>query len=471
MARRAHLAVLICLASLIIASPIWPLMAVAHATDISHPNAYVYGTVTKEIMFGQSVWRWEDEQGVDHLLPFAAQESANYTVNAWYINFSRQMENDTFIIEGSGSDIVNKQLDSYGLNVWYVKNVLDSQANNSEGVHLTTDVDVPCGKATHMLFCAKLLTAHGEDVTLGVKLTLVSGASSYNLYIMARDSLQRGSLSTSWTSATGNAWLRIGIDAGDTFLIQIAVERLFNQISGLNIDIDYIDTIQLRLSIYNSTSYTDEYAECFFRFCFFTDGPVYITSKDYGLLNTTLGTEIEIPTSVGDTLNIYGAKADRAYEVQIPFTYEVTPDMTSYADELKIAYTWQFQLPDDTRAGTFSGTGINFTLNKDPGYYDYLYLNGEDKLSAIADATAGDTVTLATGLTTGTLYTLQARVRYTADEYDALTAAPVFWYNPGGWLMYHFWELIAAIASVLGLTTVATKARGRARAYRKPVWR
>ena len=38
MARRAHLAVLICLA-IIIASPIWP-MAVAHATDITHPNRH-----------------------------------------------------------------------------------------------------------------------------------------------------------------------------------------------------------------------------------------------------------------------------------------------------------------------------------------------------------------------------------------------------------------------------------------------
>ena len=110
-------------------------------------------------------------------------------------------------------------------------------------------------------------------------------------------------------------------------------------------------------------------------------------------------------------------------------------------------------------------------MNKDSGYYDYLYLNGEDKLSAIADHKAGDTITLATGLTAGTLYTLQARVSYTADEYDALTSAPIFWYNPGGWLAYHFWELIAVIASVLGLTTVATKARSRARAYRRPRWK
>ena len=470
MARRAHLAVLICLASLIIASPIWPLMAVAHATDISHPRAYVFGTVTKEVMFGQPWQRWEDEQGVDHLLPFTAQSGQNYTIDAWFVNFSTQFANESFKFSGSASDSWAKYIDSYGMRYYAIKNVLDDQTQNYEIATLDTLVEIPVSTNTHVLICLKYVsTTYEGHGSVYVRLKLLSAGNVYYLNIGCVDKQARGTVMTSWSSP--RAWVEYGVDPGDTVLCCYNIERLFNDITGLNIDVDSVSEIELQVYTYNDTASTDETVEAYFRFCFFTDSPVYIASKDYGLLNTTLGTEIEIPTSVGDSLNIYGAKADRAYEVQIPFIYEVTPDMTSYADELKIAYTWQFELPDDTRAGTFSGTGINFTLNKDPGYYDYLYLNGEDKLSAIADATAGDTVTLATGLTTGTLYTLQTRVKYTAEEYDALTAAPVFWYNPGSWLMYHFWELIAAIASVLGLAGVVKKAKARGRAYRKPVWR
>jgi len=454
------------LGALILAGFTGPMTALA----ISHPDAYVYGTLVKDIVFGQPWQRWEDEQGVDHLLPFKVQSGQNYTINAWYINFTPQFENDTWSLSGkSTNDVWQKKIDDTGMIYYYAKNVLDDQTCTWEKIEATTDVQVPVTSTTVVLGAMKLVSNnHASDVWVTMDLTLVSGTTTYYLRIILADS--KTALVTDYDDSIRTARILYPADPGSSIVFQYYIEDIFNGISGLDIDIDYIDSISLVVEIANSTTYTDEYAEAYFRFAIATDSPVYIASKDYGLLNTTSGTEIQIPTSVGDSLNIYGAKADKCFEVQIPFVYEVEPDITTYADTLKMAYTWQFQLPDDTRAGTFSGVGLNFTLNKDAGYYDYLYLNGEDKLSVIADHKAGDTVTIATGLTAGTVYVLQTRVRYTADEYDALTAAPVFWVNPVGWLAYNWWAVCAFIASIFGLVGLAKKARARARKYRVPRW-
>jgi len=461
---RAHLAVLICLA-IIIASPIWPLMAVAHATDISHPRAYVFGTVTKMVKPGVSVWWWQDADGLDHYLPFKLQ-TGNYVVPVWKMKLAEDQfpaENVT-VFSGSTNDEYIKLAYEHGY-VWYIKNVLDDQHNTIEHSYLEFSVNIPVEASTRLLFCAMKNTVSGSG-HIGVQVETSSAGETYKIliWLCAPDHV-------TYDSSIKKAifYYDTPDDAENKYVVLLTdtLENMLERASGKSIDIDYITRVMLYLRVINSTDLTDEMVEGYFKFAIITDitglkiNDVFINATDV----------VFVPTSSGDVLNVYGLKVDSIYDVQIPFIYETEPEMVGYADKLKIAYTWQFQVPDDPNAGSFTNMGLNFTLNKDSGYYDYLYLNGEDKLSAIADHKAGDTITLATGLTAGTLYTLQARVSYTADEYDALTSAPIFWYNPGGWLAYHFWELIAVIASVLGLTTVATKARSRARAYRRPRWK
>ncbi len=474
MARLSLAVIAALLAGIVLTSGFSALAALAppaFAVDIDHPRAYVYGTVEKSVMFAQSIWRWEDSEGVDHYLPFEPAPNENYTIDAWFIAFEKQMENDTFTFSGSASDEWAKQLDSYGMNTWYIKNVLDDQTLNGETTTLDAALAIPVDTTTHVLCAMKLLTSDPPGAVATLVLTLTSGTTTYALRVELHDGVTRGSTNTIWHAdwSPPAASFQIGCDPGDACLVCLNIEQIFNQISGLEVDIDSVTKLKLTLYTPNSTTTTSEVAEAYFRFAFFTSTSVYINSKDYGLLNTTLGTTINIPTSTGDVLNIYGAEATHAYKVTIPFIYEDEDySIETSADEFSMSYTWQFQLPDDANAGSFTSTGLNITLNKDPDAWDYLYVNGADYLGQILNHKAGEDVTLLTGLTPGTIYTVQAKVRYTAEEWDALTAAPSFWMNPVGWLAYHWWSLLAAIASVLGLVGTASWARSKARRYKMP---
>ena len=118
---------------------------------------------------------------------------------------------------------------------------------------------------------------------------------------------------------------------------------------------------------------------------------------------------------------------------------------------------------------TFSNTNITLYGYKDGSAWDKLYVNGVDKLTSIASKTVPTsgsvdywTYALASSLVQGNMYQIVARITYTAEEYDALTEAPLFWSNPLAWLQYKFWSLIIAVAAFLGLGTAwATKQRRR----------
>jgi len=61
------------------------------------------------------------------------------------------------------------------------------------------------------------------------------------------------------------------------------------------------------------------------------------------------------------------------------------------------------------------------------------------------------------------MYQTIVRIQYTADEYDSLTAAPLFWENPVAWIIYKFWNLVIAVAAFFGLSvTFAVKQRRKA---------
>jgi len=439
-----------------LASPILPAWA------ISHPHAYVYGTVTKEIMFGQAWQRWEDAEGIDHYLPFEALDGSNFTLDVWDIHFSPQMVNDSFTFHGTASDEFNKKIDSYAMNYWYMRNYLDNQASSGETAYATAECQEPVGSNTYIFGAVKLQDMRDASrVLTGIKIAMSSSTMTYYMQFLLDTSA--ASLSTSWGSNIATIYYPAQV--GTTWVFQFNIERTFNAISGLDVDIDSVDEIRLVTTVYNNTAATGEYAVSIFRFCIITQSMVYINNAEYVVNSTT----VTIPAT-NDVLNVYGYNASYCYDFTAHFIYSDTDyDITLHPDDLKISYTWEFQLPDDSNAGSFSDTGLNFTLNKSPEDVDFIYVNGVDYKGSLAGHEAGDTITLVTGLTPGTIYRVWARICYTADEYDALTGAPAFWVNPIGWLAYHFWELIAAIASFLGLAGVAMGARRRARRYRMPV--
>jgi len=197
------------------------------------------------------------------------------------------------------------------------------------------------------------------------------------------------------------------------------------------------------------------------RHAFISPSEIYIDDPTYENGLVVNGTSGHFTPSAGDILQIYGANVTKIVGVTIPWMAEVEPEIDADPDNLRMQYTWEWTMPEspdeigDTL--TFSSTNLTLYGYKDGDAWDKLYLNGVDKLSNIAskepDETLGYwTYGLASSLTEGNMYQVIARIQYTADEYDSLTAVPLFWENPVAWLTYKWWSFWIAVAAFFGLS-------------------
>ena len=418
------------------------------------PQPYVYGTCVKDIVFGESIWRWEDEKGVDHVLPYTVRKDENITLDAWYVAFTPQMANESFSFTGSASDEWAKKLDDHGLNYWYIRNVLDDQSKSGEWATLSAEVSVPVTETTHVLVCMKLVSigSPASDAELFADIYMSSGGNGYMVRI-GLSTLVAG-ITTSFVHGAEVDYvvIKYPAQAGDAIIAQFPLEDVFNRISGMSIDMDSTTKITLSVIVHNDgdSTTTGESAEAYFRFCIITEGPVYVNGRDY-VLNSTSGTTIQLPAS--EKLELYGADATGAHRVTIPFIWYLTPERNGNPDTYEVDYTYDFKLPSQA-VESYSGLTLNLTLNRDASTIEKLYLNGEDLLPTVMDKTG--TVTLKSNLTPDTDYTLLMRVRYTADEYIEIFKAEA------GFL-YYITHPIALFCYIIGVILVALgfKAKGK----------
>ena len=463
MAKKALALILTVLLALAFTCPVFA------ETTIEHPKVIVYGNVTKTVYPGRSIFEYEDDQGLSSVLPFERQDE-NITINFSNIVFADAFLNRSvanYDTSGSSPELtLTKEMLSNGdIEYIYLKAINNTALTTSTAytAYFTCDIeDRSITDSDHIVFTAKVNNI-GDNLDfweIWCEFTILdTGANTRKLKFQLFGST--GTDMAAWSPSTNSAYImKYGID-NTYFTFQYNIKDFIE-----NLDASWIPSKITELKyvlVFKTGTSLDATSgvEASIVHTFIANSKVYIddTSENGLILNGTSGS---FPYSAGETVNIYGANATKIVGVTIPWQWEITPEIETDAENLQMQYTWEFTFPKSPEgigdSLTFSNTNITLYGYKNGDAWDRLYLNGVDKLSNIAskqvDETTGYwTYGLASSLTEGNMYQIIARITYTADEFDSLTEAPVFWTNPVAWIQYKFWELVIAIASFLGLGT------------------
>ena len=467
---------------LLLFGAVLPVMA---DTSISHPIVKVFGNVQKDVYFGRSLFEYKDDEGLSSVLPFERQDK-DITISYANIIFKTELEN-TSIADGtdvasSAFTFTKDYLSSGDLDYIYLKMTNKSALSTDTDYNCYTKLNVEERTVTndyYMLVTAKV-KATGSNIAryhVGVIFKFKDEGANIRLLAVMVKGDGTGDQINAYSNYLGTGYDEVEyMSKGhvDTYYtVQIKIQDLLDakskswKLSKL-IGVWYLINLGTGGTLDSSSQ-----VEGWIRHGIVSSGgKIYI---DDGTSTGTAinGTTVSFPYSAGDVINVYGANATKIVGVTIPWQAEVTPEIACDADNLRLQYTWEFTMPKSpSGAGdtlTFSNTNITLYGYKDGDAWDKLYVNGVDKLSSIANKkvpTSGTvdywTYGLVSSLVEGNMYQIVARITYTAEEYDALTEAPLFWSNPLAWLQYKFWSIIIAIAAFLGLGTAwATKQRRR----------
>jgi len=463
-----------------------PIAAYAAAAEIQHPRLVVYGQVSKPVYPGRSIWEYKDDEGLSSTLPFERQ-AKNISISFANIVFSTEIENKTVSKATSSKStelsLTKDVLTSGGLEYVYLKitnsSALSTSSNYYAKLLLTTE-ERAVSSDDYILVTAQVKRLAGGNlsdwrVDCGFKVTDTGGTDRWLTVEVhgpsGTDSIK--SISDVWsTGVSGVSYVTYNHDAA-YITVQVQIKRLLTAASlswtpSKLVGVGFFVRFSTGSAVDASSS-----VEAKVRHAIIPAGKVYIDdgSENSLILNGTSG---NFPYSAGETIQVYGANATKIVSVTIPWQVEVSPEISKDPDNLRMQYTWEWTMPKSPSSVgdtlTFSNTNMTLYGYKDGSAWDKLYLNGVDKLSSIASKkvpTSGTvdywTYALTSSLTEGNMYQVIARVTYTADEYDSLTTAPLFWSNPFAWIQYKFWSLVIAVAAFLGLgTTWAVKQRRKA---------
>jgi len=456
----------------------------AAAAEIQHPRLVVYGQVSKPVYVGRSIFEYKDDQGLSSTLPFERQDE-NISINFANIFFEQNFPNLTYTAEEVSSQIAltadylspSNQPPYFYL---HITNDTALEANQKYGAQIILNCDKSINNDYYMIatVCVKKLA--GDNLAksfLRVKYFFKDvSATERTLSLQFR----ADSAVTGTPQLVNNAYYfggnMYGVQIGSIDSIWYTMQfRIADLLSALSLDYELVKLTKILLIISYETSDTVDAESTIeakivlaniFASKIYIDDPFYTNSL---IVNGTVG---QFTPTAGDIIQIYGANATKIACVTIPWQVEVTPEIDKDPDNLRMQYTWEWTMPKSpSEVGdtlTFSNTNMTLYGYKDGDAWNKLYLNGVDKLSSIASLKVPSdadywTYALATSLSEGNMYQVIGRVQYTAEEYDSLTAAPLFWENPVAWLIYKFWSLVIAVAAFFGLSvTFAVKQRRKA---------
>ena len=466
MAKKALALILIVLLALAFACPVFA------ETTIEHPKVIVYGNVTKTVYPGRNIFEYKDDQGLSSTLPFERQDE-NITINFANIVFSKEFENKSVASAtetgSSALTLTRDVLTENGLEYIYLKITNSSAlaASTQYAKRLCLEVsDEPAITNDYYIFTTiyvrRVSGANIDQWRASIAFTFVdSGASEREINIHVYGSAGTDKYGV-WGPGTIPVYVTYGHD-NEYVTVQLQISKILSE-TGFNWNLVKLTRIQYEISLTTGNTVDAENTiEAKIRHVLVLPSKVYIDDPAYTNGLIVNGTSEALTPQAGEVINVYGANCTKIVDITIPWQWEITPEIETDAENLQMQYTWTFIMPQSPTSSeadslTFSNTNITLYGYKDGDAWDMLYLNGVDKLSNIAskevDETTGYwTYGLASSLTEGNMYQVIARITYTADEYDALTEAPVFWTNPVAWIQYKFWELVIAIASFLGLGT------------------
>jgi len=448
---------------------------VAAETSIQHPQVKVFGNVQKTVYVGRSIFEYKDDQGLSSTLPFERQDE-NVTIQFSNIVFSENFENMTITELDSSSTTMdlesNLLSDSYGNKYILIKvtNKTSIATNAYYELGIKQQVDITTTNDDYILVTAKP-SENLDSVLYGqaqVKLLVIDegGAKHWITIVMRTSSGTDGVVyaeSESFDGVTADCISYIKYGTSNYHTLQVQIGTLLEN-AGVSYVLSKISRIYMRVGFKTvDTSITDSsvYSYGYFRHIRILSSKVYIDDPFYTNGLIVNGTSGDFTPQAGDIIQVYGANVTKIVGVTIPWQVEVTPEIDKDPDNLRMQYTWEWTMPKSpSEVGdtlTFSNTNMSLYGYKDGDAWDKLYLNGVDKLSSIASLKVPSdvdywTYALASSLTEGNMYQVIARIQYTTDEYDSLTAAPLFWENPVAWILYKFWSLVIAVAAFLGLS-------------------
>ena len=122
-----------------------PIIAVRADTSIRHPRVVVYGTVTKDVYIGRSIWEYKDDQDLSSVLPFERQDK-NITIQFSNIVFDKGFENKS-VAKGTdhvyaGFSLTKEVIVSNGVEEVYLKAENSSSLTSDTAYQTRTQLNV-----------------------------------------------------------------------------------------------------------------------------------------------------------------------------------------------------------------------------------------------------------------------------------------------------------------------------------------
>jgi len=468
MAKKTLALILTVLLALAFACPVFA------ETTIEHPKVIVYGDVTKTVYPGRNIFEYKDDQGLSSVLPFERQDK-NISITFSNIVFDKNFENQSIALatetKSSGALAITKDFLTENDAPYIYLKLTNSSALSTDTTYYADEEllinDEPTITNDYYLLVTAKVSETGDNLA-GWRVRILfyftdSGANTRRIDIMILGKTGTDSISSDTDGSTEYILFSDYGNDNSWKTVQFKIQDLLDSASK-TWNLVKLTKISYRIILVTGSSLdSNPSVEARIRHALVLPSKVYIDDPQYENSQLVInGTTGNFGYSADDIINIYGANATKITDVTIPWQWEITPEIETDAENLQMQYTWTFTMSKSPSGEgdslTFSNTNITLYGYKDGDTWDMLYLNGVDKLSSIAskkvDETTGYwTYGLASSLTEGNMYQIIARITYTADEYDSLTEAPVFWTNPVAWIQYKFWELITAIASFLGLGT------------------
>ena len=472
MAKKALALILTVLLALAFACPVFA------ETTIEHPKVIVYGDITKTVYVGRNIFEYKDDQGLSSVLPFDRQEE-NISISFANIVFNKNFENSSIalasITKSSALSTTQDLLVSNDQPYLYLKitnsSALAADTAYSATWQLSLSKEPSITNDYYIIQTGKVHKTGdnlvGSEIYARIKYNFKdAGATTRTIALTFF-------LSSSYLYYSSDTLVELYIPVTDNAAktVQFRIQDILDHESK-TWNLVKLTSIEYQLRFRTGSTLDPENTiESWFYHSFLASSKVYIDDPTYEDSQLIVnGTNANFTPAGDNIINVYGANATKIIGVTIPWEWEIIPEIETDAENLQMQYTWEFTFPKSPSGEgdslTFSNTNITLYGYKDGDAWNMLYLNGVDKLSSIAskqvDETTGYwTYGLASSLTEGNMYQIIARITYTADEYDSLTEAPVFWTNPVAWIQYKFWELVIAIASFLGLGTAWAVRRKR----------
>lgn len=445
------------------------LAAYAAFAAVQNPQVYAAGTVTKDVLVGQSIWLY-NWTGVDQHLPFDLNGSI--TVNFNKILFSPGLMNKTIgtlSAQYGWSASADYLTNSYNIPYFLLTGTNTSTPSAGGKYNIATmdqDVDVKVTNDKYLLMQAVGVEESGINgiYHLIVTYTFLDEGGTTRYISMILSELADDSEGITYNGADTITVIHKVTDVMTSHTLQMSIKQILDT-AGVSWQLSKLTGIEYKeYAVAGDTAASaSQTGKGAFYVALVTDR-TYINRDDADHLVN--GTSLSFNDTEG-VINVYGTNATKILDVAIPFVYKPDPEMKIDSENTAIAYKWPIILPKSDEL-TYSNTVINMTLNKAPTAFSYLYVKGTDALSNILDKNAGDTVTLASSLVPGDQYDVETKVKYTLDELDELTQAPAFFSNPAKWIADKIWAFLIFIAGALGLSTAGLrKQRLRYKTVRK----